>query len=214
VLFRSKTCYDLGVQTFIHTNGDATIDLAIAAHEMAAADDLDADRRTVLVHSQFVRRDQLDKFAAYKFIPSFYTEHTFFFSAAHIANRGQEQASYISPMRDAIDLGIKPTNHTDFNVVPIDQMFVLWSAVTRKDRNGDVLGPQQRITPYEALQAITINAAYQAFEEDSKGSIEVGKLADLVVLDGNPLTVEADAIKDISVLRTIKEGTTIFDAAQ
>jgi len=209
-----KTCYDLGVQTFIHTNGDATIDLAIAAHEMAAADDLDADRRTVLVHSQFVRRDQLDKFAAYKFIPSFYTEHTFFFSAAHIANRGQEQASYISPMRDAIDLGIKPTNHTDFNVVPIDQMFVLWSAVTRKDRNGDVLGPQQRITPYEALQAITINAAYQAFEEDSKGSIEVGKLADLVVLDGNPLTVEADAIKDISVLRTIKEGTTIFDAAQ
>jgi predicted amidohydrolase YtcJ len=209
-----RGCYDLGVQTYIHANGDAAVDMAIAAHEQAAADDLDADRRTVLVHSQFVRRDQLDKYAAYNFIPSFYTEHTFFFSAAHIANRGLKQASYISPMRDAIDLGIKPTNHTDFNVVPIDQMFVLWSAVNRKDRNGKVIGPDQRITAQEALEAITINAAYQAFEEDQKGSIEVGKLADLVVLDANPLTVDPDAIKDISVTRTVKEGKTVFATAQ
>lgn len=209
-----QTCYDLGVQTFIHTNGDGAVDMAIAAHELAAADDLDADRRTVLVHSQFVRRDQLDKYAAYKFIPSFYTEHTFFFSVAHIANRGLAQASYISPMRDAIDLGLRPTNHTDFNVVPIDQMLVLWSAVNRMDRNGDVLGPDQRITPQEALEAITINAAHQAFEEDSKGSIEVGKLADLVVLDGNPLSIAPDMIKNISVLRTIKEGQTIYATGQ
>lgn len=205
-------CYDLGVQLYLHANGDAAIDMAIAAHELAAADNLDADRRTVIVHSQFVRPDQLDKYAAYKFIPSFYTEHAFFFSAAHIANRGLEQASYLSPMRDAIDLGLKPTNHTDFNVVPIDQMLVMWSAVTRQDRNGDVLGPDQRITAQEALEAITINAAYQAFEEDQKGSIEVGKLADLVVLDANPLTVAPDAIKDISVLQTIKDGKTIFSA--
>jgi predicted amidohydrolase YtcJ len=209
-----QTCYDLGVQLYIHTNGDAAGDLALAAHELAAADDLDADRRTVLVHSQFVRTDQLEKYAAYSMIPSFYTEHTFFFSAAHLANRGPEQASRISPMREAIDMGLKPTNHTDFNVVPIDQMLVLWSAVTRKDRNGEVVGPDQRITPYEALEAITVNAAYQAFEEDSKGSIEVGKLADLVVLDANPLRVEPDAIKDISVLRTIKEGKTIYGATQ
>ncbi len=108
----------------------------------------------------------------------------------------------------------KPTNHTDFNVVPIDQMFVLWSAVTRQDRTGKVIGPQQRITPYEALEAITVNAAYQAFEEASKGSIEVGKRADLVVLDGNPLTVAPDAIRNISVLRTIKDGRTIYAATQ
>ncbi len=209
-----KTCYDLGVQLFVHTNGDAAGDLTLAAHELAAADDLDADRRTVLVHSQFVRSDQLEKYVEYKLIPSFYTEHTFFFSAAHEANRGAQQAARISPMREAIDMGLKPTNHTDFNVVPIDQMFVLWSAVTRQDRTGKVIGPEQRITPYEALEAITVNAAYQAFEEASKGSIETGKRADLVVLDGNPLTVAPDAIRDISVLRTIKDGKTIYAATQ
>lgn len=209
-----KTCYDLGVQLYVHTNGDKAVDMALAAHELAAADDLGADRRTVIVHSQFVRKDQLEKFVEYNMIPSFYTEHTFFFSAAHIANRGKDQAYYISPMRDAIDMGLKPTNHTDFNVVPIDQMFVLWSAVTRKDRNGMVIGPDQRITPQEALEAITINAARQASEEDQKGSIEVGKLADLVVLDANPLTVEPDAIKDITVLRTIKEGKTTYATAR
>lgn len=209
-----QICYDMGVQLFIHTNGDAAGDLAIAAHELAAAGDLSADRRTVLVHSQFARKDQLEKYAAYNMIPSFYTEHTFFFSATHIANRGIEQASRISPMREAIDMGLKPTNHTDFNVAPIDQMLVLWSAVNRLDRDNNVVGPDQRITPYEALEAITVNAAIQAFEEDSKGSIEVGKLADLVVLDANPLTVDPIAIRDISVLRTIKEGKTIYTTLQ
>ncbi|PCH72694.1 MAG: metal-dependent hydrolase [Rhodobacteraceae bacterium] len=209
-----KTCYDLGVQLYVHTNGDAAGDLTITAHELAAADDLDADRRTVVVHSQFVRTDQLEKYVEYNLIPSFYTEHTFFFSAAHEANRGPEQTARLSPMREAIDMGLKPTNHTDFNVVPIDQMFVLWTAVTRKNRNGRVIGPDQRITPYEALEAITVNAAYQAFEEDSKGSIEIGKRADLVVLDANPLTVEPDALKDITVLRTIKDGKTIYAATQ
>ncbi|PCI64051.1 MAG: aspartate kinase, partial [Kordiimonadales bacterium] len=131
-----------GRQTAIHANGDAAIDMAIAAHELAAADDLSADRRTVLIHSQFVRDDQLKKYAEYNLIPALYTEHTFFFSATHIANRGLEQASRISPMRDAIDLGLKPTNHTDFNVAPIDQMLVLWSAVNRVGRDGKVVGPE------------------------------------------------------------------------
>jgi predicted amidohydrolase YtcJ len=159
---------------------------------------LTVDRRTVLVHSQFVRRDQLDKYLAYAFIPSFCTDRIFL-AAAHIANHGLEQASYISPMRDAIDLGLKPTNHTYFNVVPIDQMLVLRSAVNRLDRNGEVIGADQRNTPQKALQAITINATYQAFEEDNKGSIEVGKLADLVVLDANPLRVDPEIIKGISI---------------
>jgi predicted amidohydrolase YtcJ len=207
-----KTCYDLGFPTNVHANGDAAIDMVLAAHELAAADDLDADRRTVIIHSQFVRPDQLQKYADYNLMASFYTEHVFFFSQAHIANRGLEQASYISPMRDAIDLGMRPTNHTDFNVVPIDQMLVVWSAVTRKDRDGNVIGPDQRITVQEALEAITINAARQYFEEDRKGSIEPGKLADLVVLNANPLAVEPDAIPNIKVLRTVKAGETVYAA--
>ena len=98
-------------------------------------------------------------------------------------NRGEEQAFFLSPMRAAIDKGLRPTNHTDFVVAPLDQMFVLWTAVNRISRAGVVIGPEQRVTPLEALQAITINAARQYSEEDSKGSITVGKLADLVILD-------------------------------
>jgi predicted amidohydrolase YtcJ len=184
----------------------------LRAHEYAAPGSLDKDRRTTVIHSQFVRPDQLDKYAAYKIIPSFYTEHTFYFGDTHVANRGKEQAFFLSPMRAAIDKGLHPTNHTDFVVAPLDQMFVMWTAVNRISRGGVVIGPDQRVTPLEALKAITIDAAYQYFEETSKGSIEVGKLADLVVLDRNPLTVAPMAIKDIKVVETIKEGKTIYRA--
>jgi predicted amidohydrolase YtcJ len=113
-------------------------------------------------------------------------------------------------MKAALAKGLHPTNHTDFVVTPIDQMMVLWTAVTRKSIAGEVIGPGERVTPIEALEAITINAAYQYREEASKGSIEPGKLADLVILDRNPMTVDLDAIRDIRVVETIKEGRTIY----
>ena len=207
-----KKCYDLGLQVLFHANGDAAIDMILKGHEYAAADSLDQDRRSTVVHSQFVRKDQLEKYVQYNLIPSFYTEHTYFFSAAHLKNRGQPQTYFLSPIKTAMGMGLRPTNHTDFNVVPIDQMLVLWSAVTRKSRTGEVIGPDERIGPRDALQAITINAARQYFEEHEKGSLEPGKLADLVVLSANPLTVIPDAIKDIRVLETIKEGRTIYRA--
>ena len=207
-----KTCYDNGLQVIAHANGDAGIDAVLKGHESAIAGSADKDRRTVIIHSQFVRKDQLQKYADYKMIPSFYTEHTFFFGEAHIKNRGLEQASFISPMKTAMAMGLKPTNHTDFSVVPIDQMMVVWSAVNRKLRSGEVLGPEERISPLDAIKAITINAAHQYFEEASKGSIEPGKLADLVILDKNPLKVDPDAIKDIKVMETIKQGRTIYKA--
>jgi predicted amidohydrolase YtcJ len=159
-----------------------------------------------------VRLDQLDGYVKYKLIPSLFTEHTFYFGDTHVRQRGKEQAHFLSPMRAAIDKGLRPTNHTDFNVSPLDQMFVVWTAVNRVSRGGEVIGPDQRVTPMEALKAITINAAYQYFEEKSKGSLEPGKLADLVILDKNPLKVDPMSIKDIKVLETIKEGKTIYKA--
>ena len=142
--------------------------------------------------------------------PSFYTLHTYYFAEAHIAQRGREQAMYISPMRDAIDAGLHPTNHTDFVVAPLDQMFMLWSAVNRISRAGAEIGPDQRVTPMEGLKAMTIWAAEQYGEQASKGSLEAGKRADLVILDQNPLKVEPMAIKDIKVVETIKDGRTIY----
>jgi hypothetical protein len=207
-----KQVYDLGLPLDIHANGDAAIDVALAAHEFAAADDLGRDRLTVMVHSQFVRPDQLQRYVEYKIIPSFFTQHTFYFGDAHVQLRGKAQADFLSPMRAAIDLGMRPTNHTDFVVTPLDQMFVVWTAVNRVSRSGAVIGADQRVTPLEALKAITINAARQYREDDQKGSLETGKLADLVVLDGNPLTVDPMTIKDIQVVETIKDGETVYRA--
>jgi predicted amidohydrolase YtcJ len=90
---------------------------------------------------------------------------------------------------------------------------MLWSAVNRISRAGAEIGPDQRITPLEALKAQTINVARQYGEQHLKGSLEPGKLADLVILDGNPLTVDPMAIKDIEVVETVKEGRTIFQRA-
>ena len=196
----------------MHGNGDASIDMALKAHEANAGGDLRRDRRTTIIHSQFVRRDQLAKYKEYQFVPSLFTEHTFFFGDTHVLNRGKDQAYFLSPLKSSVEMGLKPTNHTDFNVAPIDQMLVVWSAVNRTSRSGQVIGPDERVTPLQALEAITINAARQYREEASKGSIETGKQADLVILDANPLTVAPDAIKDIKVLETIKGGKTIFAA--
>ncbi|MFO1114625.1 MAG: amidohydrolase family protein [Beijerinckiaceae bacterium] len=207
-----KKVYDLRVPLIIHANGDAAIDLVLRGHEFAAGNDPTRDRNTTVIHSQFVRKDQLDKYAKYKIRPSFYTLHTYYFADAHIANRGKDQAQFISPMKAALARGIAPTNHTDFVVVPLDQMFMLWSAANRVSRGGEVIGADQRATPLEGLKAMTINGARQYGEDATKGSIEPGKLADFVILDKNPLKVKPMEIKDIKIVETIKEGATIWPA--
>ena len=206
--------YDLNVPLIVHTNGDATIDMFLKAYELARAGDYSRPWNVTTIHTQFLRRDQIPPFVQGRIRPSFYTLHTFYFATAHTANRGKAQAEYISPMRDAIDGGLHPTNHSDFYVAPLDQLFMMWSAVNRMSREGAVVGPGQRITPMEALKSQTIWAAEQYDEQAVRGSLEAGKLADLVILDRNPLTVEPMAIKDIKVLETIKEGRTIYRRAE
>lgn len=207
-----KKVYDLDVPLNIHANGDAAIDAFFSAHKFAAKDDLNKNRDITMIHAQFARKDQLSKFVEYKIRPSFYTLHTYYFAEAHIKNRGKIQTDYISPMRDAIDIGLHPTNHTDFVVAPLDQMMMLSSAVNRISRADHIIGKSQRITPLEGLKSMTLWVAEQYNEEATKGSLEVGKLADLVILDNNPLTVEPKKIKDIKIVETIKEGNTIYSA--
>ncbi|MGE5209328.1 MAG: amidohydrolase family protein [Alphaproteobacteria bacterium] len=205
-----KKVYDLGVPLIAHCNGDAAIDAFLTAYQFARQGDYSRPWNVTTIHTQFLRKDQIPAFVKFKVRPSFYTLHTFYFAKAHLDNRGQEQAMYISPMRDAIDAGLRPTNHTDFVVAPLDQMMMLWSAVNRISRDGSVVGSGQRVTPYEGLKAMTIWVAEQYNEQDSKGTLEPGKLADLVVIDKDPLKVEPMAIKDIKVVETIKEGKTIY----
>lgn len=205
-----QSCYDKGLQVMMHSNGDAAIDYLLKTHAEVAGQDVSKDRRTVCVHCQFVRPDQLPLLAKYKIIPTMFTDHTFFFGDTHIKNRGLAQASFLSPMKSALAAGLKPTNHTDAFVVPINQMMTVWTAVNRPLRSGGVLGPNERISAFDALKMITTNAAYQYREEDMKGSVKVGKLADFVVLSADPTKIDPMKIRDIQVLETIKEGKTIF----
>ncbi|WP_158273150.1 amidohydrolase [Caulobacter sp. HMWF025] len=206
--------YRNGVQLYSHCNGDASIDMMIAAHRFAEKDlgIVDFNRRTVIIHSQIMRPDQLVAYKSLGLLPSFFTNHVFYWGDVHLANLGAERAAYISPMASAMKAGIKATNHTDATVTPVDPMFLAWTAVNRTTRSGQVLGPDERVTPYQALKAMTLNAAYEYFEETSKGSLETGKTADLVLLDHNPLKVAPDAIKTIRVVETVKSGRSVFKA--
>jgi predicted amidohydrolase YtcJ len=207
-----KKVYDMDVPLLVDCNGDGAIDAFLTAYEYARAGEFSRLWNVTTIHTQFVRRDQLEKFVRYKIRPSFCTLDIYDFAETDTAHRGKAQARYISPMRDAIDMGLRPTNPTDFSEAPFDPMFTMWSAVNRMSRAGAEIGPGQRISPLEALKSMTLWAAEQYEEQASKGSLEPGKLADLVILDKNPLKVDRKAIKDIKVVETIKEGRTVYAA--
>lgn len=201
--------YRNGIQVFAHVNGDAAIDSLLKAHRAAVAAGAAPSAPTIPIHSQVMRPEQLDSYVEAGFAPSMFTVHTYLFGDTHIRNLGRDRAFGISPMRGAIDRGLRPTNHSDYPVTPLNPLLLLWSSVARRSSGGVVLGEDERITPAEALRALTIDAAHEHGCEDDRGSIEVGKLADLVVLDADPLTVDVDAIRDIAVLATYKRGREI-----
>jgi predicted amidohydrolase YtcJ len=165
----------------------------------------------VAIHAQTARLDQLDQMAALGIIPSFFAVHPFFWGDWHRDSvLGPERAASISPLASAAARGLSYTMHTDSPIVPPDMMHLLWVAVNRETRSGQVLGPAERADPADALRAITLNAARQYSEEVDKGSITAGKRADLVILSANPLKVDRAAIKDIRILETLKDGETVF----
>jgi predicted amidohydrolase YtcJ len=202
-----------GWQILVHCNGDAAADQFIRAARLATAKHGPGDRRPVMIHAQTVREDQLDATKELGIIPSFFGMHTYYWGDWHRDSvLGPERASRISPAASALRRGIPFTQHHDAPVALPSAIMVLFSQVNRVTRSGEVLGPEQRVSPMDAIKSITINAAHQYFEEKTKGSLEPGKLADLVILDRNPLTVDPMAIKDIRVVETIKEGRTIYRA--
>lgn len=199
-----------GVPILAHANGDAAIDLMLDGVEEAFAGKAIPDHRSVIIHAQLMRQDQLDRAKKLNVIPSFYSAHPFFWGDWHRKSFGDERALNISPAASALAKGVPFTIHNDSPVVPPDMMRLLWVAVNRETRSGFILGEGERISPMEGLKAMTSTAAYQYFEEDKKGSLTEGKQADLVILDSNPIAVDPKTIKDIKVLETIAHGKTIF----
>jgi predicted amidohydrolase YtcJ len=194
-----------------HANGDAAADQLFRAIGKASAKYGNEDRRNILIHGQLIRMDQLDSIKKYDIVASLFPMHTFYWGDWYKEIIGPDKAQQISPIKSALKKGIRVTSHTDAPVAFPNMMMILWTTVNRVSRSGTVMGPDEKLTPYEALKSITIWGAEQFFEEEKKGTLTVGKLADMVVLDKNPLKVDPMTLKDIVVLETIKEGKTIYE---
>ena len=180
----ARQLIDRGVPIIVHANGDAAIDLMLDGVDEALAGQATApDHRSVIIHAQLMRADQLDRAAALRAVPSFFSAHAFFWGDWHRRSFGEARGNNVSPARWAIDRGVHFTMHNDAPIVPPDIMRLVSIAVNRSTRSGHLLGPDQRLTIEEALHAVTLGAAYQYFEEDTKGSIATGKQADLVILE-------------------------------
>ncbi|GAO45358.1 amidohydrolase [Flavihumibacter petaseus] len=197
-------------QLLVHCNGDAAAVQLFRAIAPVAAKYGNNDRRTVLIHGQLIRMDQLDSLKKYDIVASLFPMHTFYWGDWYKKIIGPEKANQISPIRSALNKGLHVTSHTDAPVALPNLMMIMWTTVNRLSRSGTVMGADERLTPFQALKCITSWSAWQHFEENTKGTLATGKLADLVILDHNPLTVDQLTLKDIKVLQTIKEGKTIY----
>lgn len=199
-------------QLLAHCNGDQASEQFIRCYEKALEEygQPDTDLRPVMIHCQTVRDDQLDRMADLKMLPSLFVAHTYYWGDVHLKNLGAERGSRISPARSALDRGMKYNFHQDSPVIQPDMLQTVWCAVNRLTRNGVKLGEEQCISVFDALKGVTVNAAYAYHEEGIKGTIEEGKLADLVILDRNPLKTDPLKLKDILVEETIKEGKSLY----
>lgn len=205
--------YDNDIQILTHANGEGASDMLLAAIDAAQQKHGVKDLRPVLIHGQFLREDQVDNYKRLSVFPSVFPMHTFYWGDWHRDHTvGPVNAENISPTGWIRDREMMFGSHHDAPVAFPDSMRVLSATVTRRTRTGDILGPHQRVDVLTALKAMTIWPAWQHFEEDSKGSIEVGKLADFVILSDNPTTVNGEALADIEVLMTVKEGEVVYDA--
>jgi predicted amidohydrolase YtcJ len=198
-------------QVLMHCNGDAAGDMMIQSVRYASTKLGMADRRPVMIHAQTARYDQLDSMKQLGIIPSFFSMHTFYWGDWHRDETlGQERAFRISPAQTAYRKGLIFTEHHDAPVGLPSSIMILHTAVNRTSRTNSVIGEAEKLTPYQALLSLTRYSAYQYFEEKNKGTLTAGKLADLVILDRNPMKVDPKDIIRINVMETIKEGRTVF----
>jgi predicted amidohydrolase YtcJ len=199
-------------QIICHTNGDAAIDQYLNAIEKAQVNYNYDDHRTVIIHGQTIRKDQIGRAAQLNVDASLFPMHTFYWGDWHVESvLGHPRADYISPCVDAVEAGLNVTSHHDAPVTFPKSMRVLDATVNRVTRSGEVLGPDQRLTPYQGLKTLTEWAAIQYFEEDTKGTLTKGKYADFVILDQNPLTINPLTINEIVILKSIRRGEVVFE---
>jgi predicted amidohydrolase YtcJ len=193
-----------------HANGDEAIDMVLKAYERALADWQGENPRFRIEHCSLVNPDLLRRIKNVGAIPApFYTYA--YYHGEKWSEYGEERMNWMFAHRSFLDYDIPVAPASDYTPGPYDPMMAIQSMVTRKDYLGQVWGEKQRITVDEAMKICTMNGAYASFEEDIKGSLTPGKLADVVLLEQDPHDVDPDTIKDIKVVRTILDGKTVCE---
>ncbi len=201
-----KKLHDMGFQIHCHCNGDAGAEIFIDAVEAALKDTPRQDHRHTLIHGQVLRDDQLQRMARLGMTVSFFSAHIHFWGDRHYENfLGPERAENISPAASAEKFGVRYTLHNDAAVTPTRPIHLAHCAVNRITASGRQLGETQKISVLSALRAQTIDAAWQVFQEDTRGSIEIGKVADFAILSTDPRT-DATTLQDVCVTATIRNG--------
>ena len=192
-----------GWQILTHAQGDRGTREILDLYEHALGDDPPADHRWRLEHCALIGREDLARAARLGVVPSFHVNHVHYYGPElRDAILGAERAERLMPVRSAIDAGLRVSLHADSPMYPPEPFKLMRTAVTRQARNGDVIAAHEAITPEEALRAITIDAAWQLFAEDRVGSLEVGKLADLTIVDRDPLAIAPEELDQIRVRET------------
>jgi len=199
--------WDAGYQIHVHNNGDAGVDLVLGELEKAMARKPRKDHRTVLVHFGFATPEQVKRWGELGGIVS---SNPYYVTA--LAGRyaklgiGPERSKNMVPMHDVVEDDISFSFHSDMPMAPAKPLQLVWAAVNRRTAEGDIAGPEHRVTVEQALRAVTIDAAYSIRQENTVGSIEPGKDANLTILDESPFDVASDQIKEVGVWGTMLEG--------
>jgi predicted amidohydrolase YtcJ len=205
---RIRALRDAGWHVAVHANGDAAIDAVIDAYERNDS----GSQRYRIEHCQTGREDQLDRIAARGIHVSFFIKHVFYWGDRHRDMfLGPERAARISPLASAERRGIRFALHSDCPITPVLPLEGIWSAVNRVTSGGRPLGEDQRVDVETALRGYTSSAAYLSFEEGLKGTLEVGKLGDVVVLDADPTAVPREELRRLRVEATIIGGEVVYE---
>jgi len=202
-----------GWRVATHAVGDAAIDEVIAAYEAANAETSIRGKRWTLEHGFIPQADQFPRLKALDLVISA-QDHLYLAGPSLVNYWGAARANRTTPVRDYLDRGFLVAGGTDSAVVPYPPLWVIYHFVTRDTISGGVMGADQKISRKEALQIETINNAYLTFEEKIKGSIESGKLADLVVLPEDILTCPEKHIEQMAVSMTMVGGKIVYDASR
>ncbi len=197
-------------QIGIHANGDVGIDIALRVYEQIQKEHPRADPRFRLEHCTVINEDLVRRIKALNAIPNPFSTYVYF-HGEKMREYGEERLESMFAVRSFLDAGINVTQTSDYPPGPFEPMMALQSSVTRTDINGKTWGPSQKITVEEAIRVGTINGAYASFEENEKGSLEAGKLADLVVLGEDPTKVDPMSLIKIPVERTMVGGKWVYE---